>query len=90
MSKTPSVNSVLDILIEANGEDDTLRKQNLLRAAQLVATCSLTDAVNECTATLKEVANRQIDSTQDLEATIKKATNHVVIELRKATVRPAA
>lgn len=49
--------------IEAGTEPDALRQANKLREGQILASLSLTDAIQEATATLKEVANRQIDST---------------------------
>lgn len=77
-------------LVRATGNEDTLGRKNDLDEAKVWALLSHRDAVLESTATLKEVANRQIDSTLDLDQTVKKATNHVVTEMRRANVREAA
>ena len=58
--------------------------------AKVSAQLALVDKIEEITATLKEVANRQIDSAQDLDRTIQKATNALVREVRRATVKEVA
>lgn len=75
---------------DRDGRGDAVRASNLIRQAQVYATLSLRDSIQEITATLKEVANRQIDSTQGLDETIKKATNVTVVELRRATMKEVA
>lgn len=75
---------------EAYKEKDSLARRHQMQVAEIHALLSLRDAVIECSSTLKEVANRQIDSTQGLDETLKTATNAVVREMRKATLKEVA
>lgn len=50
---------VIDLLIEAGKEPDAIRKQNILRTAEIIATESQTDAIKELTATVRELINQR-------------------------------
>jgi hypothetical protein len=77
-------------LLQAAFEIGEAERGRALTAADVCARLSLRDAIHEATATLKEIAGRQIESTQDLDRTIQKATNAAVEELRRATVKEVA
>jgi hypothetical protein len=58
----------------------------MIEAATVHATLALHDKVEELTQTLKVVVNAQTETNAELSQTVKKATNVIVVELRKATV----
>ena len=76
-------------LIQAMGEKDTPKRANDLKDAQVYATLSLRDAVLEATATVKEIATRDIEATIELSATMKRAANSIHSAVRRETVKPA-
>lgn len=75
--------------IDSGGKGDPVRAANALKVAETYATLSLRDAVLEAVATFKETTTTAIETNAELSETVKKATRHVVTELRKATVKAA-
>jgi uncharacterized protein YhaN len=71
-----------------HGDADMARV--MVDAATVHATLALHDKVDELCQALKHVGAQAIETNAELSATVKKATNSVVTELRKATVREAA
>lgn len=65
-------------VFSAEVSPDTKAREMHLRAGNIFALLSLGDSVKEATATLKEVATRQIDSTNYLNERIKEVGNVVV------------
>lgn len=80
----------LDALIRAADEKDGRRAEYWVRVALVCAIERHSDKLEEATAALGAVAEQAIEANAELSATVKKATNAVVVELRKATVREAA
>lgn len=77
-------------LIAAGQEADSIMRDHKMRVAEVHALLSVRDALLETTATLREVVGSSIETNAELSQTIKTATKAVVVEMRKATVKPVA
>jgi hypothetical protein len=71
-----------------NGDADMARV--MVDAATVHATLALHDKVEELTQTIKRGVEQMIETNAELSDTIKKATNSIVIELRKTPLREVA
>jgi hypothetical protein len=71
-----------------NGDPEVVKA--MIQAADIHARIGLGDKLEELRETLKQTVAQAIESNAELSQTVKKATNSVIIELRKATVREAA
>lgn len=81
----------VDSLVQSRRTDlDSRERERLSAEAHVFAILSLRDKLDEFHATIKHVAGQSIETNAELSGTVKKATNVVVAELRKATVRKAA
>ena len=80
----------LEALVQSHRPDlDSRERERLLGEAKVLSTLSLRDKLDEFHATLKLIVNQSIETNAELSETIKAATNHVVVEMRKATVKAA-
>ena len=75
--------------IAAVTTSDSRTRESEIRLAQMYATLSLRDKVDELNQTIAGLAGHAIEVNAELSETIKKATQHVVVELRKHQVKPA-
>lgn len=81
----------VDSLVQSRRTDlDSRERERLADEAHVFAVLSLRDKLDEFHATLKVLAGQSIETHAELSGTVKKATNVVVAEMRKATVREAA
>jgi hypothetical protein len=71
-----------------NGDADMAKV--MVDAATVHATLALHDKVEELTQTIKRAVEQTIETNAELSDTIKKATNSIVIELRKTPLREVA
>jgi hypothetical protein len=71
-----------------NGDAEMARV--MVDAATVHATLALHDKVEELTQTIKRGVEQMIETNAELSDTIKKATNSIVIELRKTPLREVA
>lgn len=71
-----------------NGDPEVVKA--MLQAADIHSRIGLGDRLEELNQTLKHIAGQAITTNAELSETIKKATNVVVIELRKAQLKEVA
>ena len=81
----------VEALALAREEPDSAKRAEHLKAAVTLAVLSHRDALGETSSLLKEIANgpllEAVQSVTEASETIKKATNHLVAELRKSQVK---
>lgn len=70
--------------------DDPEARRMMMDCAKVHAHLAMMDKLEELTATLREIVTSQCDSMRELDATIQKATNAMIAEVRRATVKEVA